>query len=153
MDSITSEYGIGIDVTFELNEFQQPRIRSEVETLKDIVLTILFMKKGQYPSLPTIGYDIENMLYSFYDDIDVNQMKADLTDQCEILGCYFDSGMLQIKKNIYQGKPSLLIHIEGKEEYPASYMKDNHPQSNRYLIGITFNELNEILCSINSDAT
>ena len=60
---------IGCDVTFELNEFNNPRIKSEIETLKDIILFILFSRPGQYPSLPQIGLNIRDYLYDFYDEI------------------------------------------------------------------------------------
>ena len=33
---------IGYDTTFELNEFNEPRIRSEIETLKDVLKPDLF---------------------------------------------------------------------------------------------------------------
>ena len=46
---------IGYDGTFELNEFNEPKLASEIEVVKNIILTVLFFKPGQYPSLPTIG--------------------------------------------------------------------------------------------------
>lgn len=136
---------MGYDLTFELNEFHKPRIRSELEMIKNIVLFILFSKPGQYPSLPTIGLNIEDRLYSFYDEIDEVELKNEIIKQCEILKFFFDSSTIGIRKYIYHDKPSLIIHIQGKEEYPDKYMNDQRRNANKYLIGITYNELNEMI--------
>lgn len=147
----STSYGIGYDTTFELNEFGQPRIRSEIELIKDIILFVLFSKPGQYPSLPHIGLDIQTMLYSFYDELDVEDLKEKLVLQCEALGVCFDSGAVAFRKTIYRKQPSLLIHIEGKETYPNGYMKDSIDNANRYLIGITFDELNKMVYNISTE--
>lgn len=140
---------IGYDTTFELNEFNEPRIRSEIEVIKDTLLFVLFSKPGQYPSLPLIGLDIGGYLYDFYDEIDVDDLKTKITDQCSMLGSYINGGSLLIKKLIYKGKPSLMIHIEGTETFPASYKSDNIGNSSAYMIGITYNELNKMVYSVN----
>lgn len=141
---------IGYDTTFELNEFNEPRIRSELETLKDVILFILFSKPGQYPSLPTIGMDLQDRLYEFYDEIDPEQLKAEITEQCSILGSYINGETVSIMKMIYNGYPSLLIHIEGNETFPSSYKCDKVGNSGRYMIGITYNELNQMIYNVNS---
>jgi hypothetical protein len=141
---------IGYDGTFELNEFKEPKLSSEIEVVKNALLTILFSKPGQYPSLPTIGLDIQNMLYSFYDEIDVDKLKQQILDQCSALGAYFSDGSIGIKKMIYQNKPSLLIYIQGDESYPSGYKRDSINSVNTYLVGITFDELNKMVYNINA---
>ena len=42
---------IGADLTFELDQYNEPRLKSEGEMIKDIILYVLFSKPGQYPSL------------------------------------------------------------------------------------------------------
>lgn len=142
---------IGYDTTFELNEFNEPRIRSEIETVKDVILFILFSKPGQYPSLPAIGLDIQSMLYSYYDEIDENDLKYKIENQCKAMGVYLGNGTVDIIKTKYKGQPSLLISINGTEIYPSGYMKDDIDISNRYLIGITFDDLNRMIYNINSE--
>lgn len=140
---------IGYDTTFELNEFNEPRIRSEIETLKDVLLFVLFTKPGQYPSLPMIGMDLSSNLYEFYDEINVEDIKSQIIDQCAILGSYINGGSIDIKKLMYKNKPSLMIHIEGTERFPASYKHDQIGNSNRYMIGITYDELDQMIYSVN----
>ena len=135
---------IGYDGTFELDAFAKPRIRNESELVKNTLLYILFSKPGQYPSLPFIGLDIENLLYSLYDDLDVTQLADDIIYQCAALGVYFKNGTINIKKTKYENKPSLMIHIE-------TYHSDDVTKSakaQRYQIGLTFNELNDMIYNV-----
>ena len=60
-----ADTNIGYDCTFELNEFNEPKLSSEIETIKNTLLFILFSKPGQYPSLPQIGIDINSYLYIY----------------------------------------------------------------------------------------
>ena len=47
------------------------------------ILTLLFMKPGQYPSIPELGIDIESYLHEYSDDRTIPQkIKTMLNDQC-----------------------------------------------------------------------
>lgn len=141
-------WSVGYDAAFELNEFNQPKLVSEVELVKNVVLFILFSKKGQYPSLPFIGMDITSKLYSTYDELKTEELKSDLIAQCSALGVYVQSGMIQFKKTKYKGKPSLLINISGKESYPEGYMRDTIAVGDTYHIGITYDSLNQLVYDV-----
>ena len=65
------------------------------------------------------------------------------------MGVFLNDGTVQIKKTKYRGNPSLMISIEGTESYPDGYMKDHINVADRYLIGITFDELNRMIYNIN----
>lgn len=147
----STDFGLGYDATFELNEFGQPRIRSEIELIKNVVLFVLFSKPGQYPSLPFIGMDIQKLLYSFYDELDIEDLKNQMMSQCEALGVCFSNGVVDFRKTKYRGQPSLLIHIEGPEKYPDGYMKDSISSIDSYLIGITYDELNKMVYNISTE--
>lgn len=142
------ENELGYDLTFELNEFNQPRIRSELELIKNALLYILFSKPGQYPSIPTLGLDIESLLYSYYDEIDEEELKTQIIEQCSILGCFFTNGVINIAKTVRNGNPILVILITGVESFPDGYMRDNVRENDKLLIGITFNELKEMIYDI-----
>ncbi len=145
---------LGYDGTFKLNEFSQPKVISEIELVKNVLLYVLFTKPGQYPSLPNIGMDIETLLYSFYDELDTNDLTKDICAQCNALGFYFNNGTIQIKKIKYQNIPSLIIYVEGTEIFPDSaiYLSDvnNQLNSNKYMIGITFDELNKMVYNVSN---
>lgn len=139
------------DVTFDLNEFGKPRICSNIETIKNALLFILTTKPGQYPSLPMIGLEIENLLYSFYDEIDEKEIENQIVQQCKHLGVFFQNSTIMIKKIKYHDQPSLLINIQGIEDFPLSYMTDKKGNEVRYMIGITFDELGKMLFNINKE--
>nr|DAX41735.1 MAG TPA: hypothetical protein [Caudoviricetes sp.] len=114
--------------------------------MTNVLMFVLFTKPGQYPSLPNIGLDIESLLYSFFDEIDESDLKTKIVSQCTALGWYFEKGNINIRKVMYHKKPSLMIHIEGNEELPDDVSSGNNLE--RYQIGITFNELNQLIYNI-----
>lgn len=146
----TSPLGIGYDTTFELSEFNEPRLKSEIEVIKDALLFVLFAKPGNYPSLPLIGLDIPNMLYSFYDEINCDELKNRIIEQCAMLGEFIADGTIVIRKTIYKSQPSLLININGQEQYPDGYLSDDIGTVSRYLIGITYDEFQNLIYNINT---
>lgn len=143
---------IGYDTTFELNEYSRPRLRSDLETIKNIVLFILFGKPGQYPSLPMIGMDIKSILYSFYDEINENVLRDRIISQCSALGMFFDRNIIALRKTMYRGQPSLLIHIESVTG--DRHVEDYHEYTgtgpaSKFLIGITFDEMKKMIYNVN----
>lgn len=140
------ETELGYDAGFELNEFNQPKLKSEVELIRDVLLFVLFSTPGQYPSLPNIGLNIKPTLYTFYDELDVEELKGQIMEQCEALGYYFKNGTIFINKTIYNNQPSLLISINGTASYPDNYLADKG--KNNYLVGITFDEAKEMIYNV-----
>lgn len=141
---------IGYDCTFELNEFNEPKISSELETIKNVLLFILFGKPGQYPSLPQIGIDINSYLYEYYDEIDTAELQQKIISQCKALGVYINNGSINIRKAIYKNQPSLLITISGVETFPPEYKCDRGVKNKNYLIGITYDEMKKMIYNINT---
>lgn len=139
-------YDIGLDCTFELDQFSRPRLRSEAELIKNTVLFILFTKPGEYPSLPFIGLDIGNLLYSFYDEINEVDLADEIIAQCNALGKYFQNGTIIIRKIRYRNQPSLMIHIETNSI--NSLIGEKNTESYQYQIGITFDELNDLIYNV-----
>lgn len=146
-----AESSIGFDSTFQLNEFGKPKITSEIETLKNALLFILYSKPGNFPSIPYLGLDCENMLYSFYDELDEKDIESRIIEQCSLLGIYFQNSTIQIKKLKYQGEPSLLINLQGVEKYPDGYMVNRNGKIVNYMIGVTLDELGKMIHNINKE--
>ena len=142
---------IGYDCTFELDDFNKPRLREEAELVKNVVLLILFMRPGQYPSIPYLGMNIRDKLYSFYDEIDETSLARELTEQCQALGTYIQQGDIIIKKMIYRDMPSLIIHVSttSTDGSVISYTNKAQNKASEFYIGISVNELNKLLYNIN----
>lgn len=134
----------GFDATFDLNKFSAPRLISTDELAKNIIFFILFSKPGTYPSLPMIGMDIEKYLYSFYDEINVDDIKSQLISQCSFLEQYFSSNDISISKSIKDNKPSLDIKINYSPMKEDTKLKSYH-------IGITYDELNQMIYTLDDE--
>lgn len=140
---------IGYDLTHEVNEFNEPKLLSDIEIIKNAVIFILMATPGQYPSLPTIGLGLEDFLYEFYDELDTGLLEEQIISQCKILGVYFNRGNISIKKLKYNGVPSMLIYISGNSSYPRSYKTDRLDKDNEFMIGVTYDQFKNIMISIN----
>ena len=56
-----------LNPTFSVNNYNKPKVLTELESYVNDVLMLLFGKPGFYPSIPTIGMDIKQYLYmNFY---------------------------------------------------------------------------------------
>lgn len=134
----------GLDTSFSLNKFSAPKLITADELAKNIIFFILFSKPGAYPSLPMIGMNIQQYLYNFYDEIDVDLIKNKLVEQCSFLEEYFSANNITITKSIKDNKPSLDIQIN------YSPMKDDTKLKN-YHIGITYDELNQMIYTLEDE--
>jgi hypothetical protein len=146
---------LGYDLTFELDKFSNPKLRDTTALVKNTLLFILFSKPGQYPSLPHIGLDVQTLLFSYYDEITESRLIEMVSSQCAALGLFFNEGSIQIKKTMYQGKPSLLIYIEaGSNDSQVLNQFGIDPQRDTdvYRIGITYDDLNQIIFNITEGA-
>ena len=57
---------IGYDTPLELNDLHKPKVLSSFEMCINIILTLLMMKPGQYPSIPELGIDISHFTGSVW---------------------------------------------------------------------------------------
>ena len=141
--------GIGYDLSFEMNEFQEQRICSDLETLKNVLLFIIFTKPGQYPSIPQIGLNIKDELYTNYDEFDVNNFRTQLIEQCALLDAYITDGTIAIKKVMYRNTPSLIIRLEGTANLPSAY-KVPKASKTQYYIGLTYDDMKNMIYNVNA---
>ena len=54
---------LGYDVLLDTDSMYKPKVISSFEMIVNSILTILFMKPGQYPSIPELGINIESYLF------------------------------------------------------------------------------------------
>lgn len=129
---------LGYDVLMDTDSTYKPKVISTFEMCVNSILTLLFMKPGQYPSIPELGIDIESYLHEYADDPNVPmEIKNKLTDQCnriEITGisieCYVE------KMN--DGVNALIVKINGTEKLGYG------SESNNIIIGISYDKLNRL---------
>lgn len=96
---------------FGVNNFNEPKIITGNNVLAMTILLILFGKPGCYPSLPSLGMNIQQYLYSMYDEINVDAIKATLVTQCSMLSNAINTDVIEVFKTINNGNPLLVIKI------------------------------------------
>lgn len=120
---------------FGVNNFNEPKIITGNNVLAMTILLILFGKPGCYPSLPSLGMNIQQYLYSMYDEINVDAIKAILVTQCSMLSNAINSDVIEVFKTINNGNPLLVIKI------PIVSSSD----SDTLVLGVTTNDNDSVV--------
>ena len=129
---------LGYDVLMDTDSMYKPKVISSFDLVINTILTLLFMKPGQYPSIPELGIDIESYLHEYSDDPTIPmEITNKLRDQCnriESIGvnveCRFDL--------TNEGYNALVVEVTGTDRLAYG------SESNRVIIGITYDKLNRL---------
>jgi len=71
------------EVMLSINSFNSPAEVSNKEAWIKLILHLLFLKKGSYPSNPNIGIDIRQYDYQFIDNI-LTTLPSDIMEQTRL---------------------------------------------------------------------
>lgn len=102
---------MAVDPVFGVDAYNRTKVLSESQTVVHNILTLLFGKPGFYPTLPQIGMNISQYLYSFQDSFDTNVLKATLASQCSDFIPQISDGSFDVIKSTYNGQPLLVFKI------------------------------------------
>lgn len=147
LDEVTRKYPrvfqtLGYDLMLDVDALNKPKVVSTFQLCINSILTLLFMKPGQYPSIPEIGLDIEQYLHDYSDRNGIlKEIRDKLYDQCNVLnivGITFDC---QFDKTSY-GKDALVITVTGTDRVAYG------SEGNRAIIGISYDQLNKLYAKI-----
>lgn len=129
---------LGYDALLDTDEFSKPKVVSTFQLCVNAILTLLFMKPGQYPSIPDLGIDIESYLHEYADDKTIPRKILDeLNDQCnrlQITGITYD---VYFDKT-YDGTNALVVNIKATDRLAYG------SESNNVIIGISYDKLNRL---------
>lgn len=95
--------------TFSINDFGNPRVLSTMESFVTDIMMILFGKPGFYPSIPSLGMNIQQYMYKFDDEISTEDLKVKLAKQCDDFSDEIDTGNLDIVTTKYKGNLMLIF--------------------------------------------
>ena len=126
---------MSLNPTFSVNNYNRPKVLTELESYVNDILMLLFGKPGFYPSIPTLGMDIKKYLYMFEDEINVEEIKSTLAEQCEEFLPELQSGDFDVIKSQYNGNTLLIFKL------PII----NDTNKNSAAIGITTNSKGELI--------
>lgn len=100
-----------VDPQFGIDSYNRAKVLSESQTIVNNILTLLFGKPGFYPSIPQLGMNIQQYLYSFEDDFDTNFIKSQLAAQCRDFIDVIEDGSFDVIKTTYNEQPLLIFVI------------------------------------------
>ena len=129
---------LNYDVLMDSDSMYKPKVISSFDLIINSILTLLFMKPGQYPSIPELGIDIESYLHEYADDPNIpSEIKNKLTDQCnriEVTGIQIDCYIDQTD----DGTNALVVKVTGTDKLGYG------SQSGNVIIGISYDKLNRL---------
>lgn len=126
---------MSLNPTFSVNNYNRPKVLTELESYVNDILMLLFGKPGFYPSIPTLGMDIKKYLYMFEDEINVEEIKSTLAEQCDEFLPELQSGEFDVINSQYNGNTLLIFKL------PII----NDLNKNSVAIGITTNKKGELI--------
>ena len=129
---------LGYDVLMDTDSTYKPKVISTFEMCVNTIITLLYMKPGQYPSIPELGIDIESYLHEYADDPNIpSEIKNKLTDQCnriEVTGIQIDCYIDQTD----DGTNAVVVKVTGTDKLGYG------SQSGNVIIGISYDKLNRL---------
>ena len=102
---------MAVDPVFGTNNYNKPKLLTESETVVYNILTLLLGKQGFYPSIPQLGMNIKQYLYSFEDSFDTSLLKSALAIQCTDFIPQITDGSFDIIKARFNEQPLLVFKI------------------------------------------
>ena len=98
------------EASLEINSFDKPAELSNVAAWSQLLLNLIFLKPGTYPSLPEMGVGIENYQYDFLDDT-ISDLSTKITEQHKTYLPDVPLSGIQISKLEQNGEPILIIQL------------------------------------------
>lgn len=144
LKEVTSRYprqfqSLGYDVAFDVDAMSKPKIVSSFDLAINIVLTLLMMKPGQFPSIPELGIDIESYLFEYSDNKALpSEIKNKLSDQCNQLDVSGLAIEVYLDKT-EEGHDALIVELTGTDRLAYGSEDSAH-----IIIGITYDKMNKL---------
>lgn len=98
------------EALLEINSFDKPKEVSDVAAWSQLMLNLIFLKPGTYPSMPLMGVGIENYQYEFVDEA-IEELTAAITSQQQTYLPDVPLSAVQISKVDQNGTPILIIQL------------------------------------------
>lgn len=69
------------ELFFEFDGYRQPKTVDEIETVANMIHTLLFLEPGTYPDSPNMGIAIQNYEFELLNDTTITKIRKKITDQ------------------------------------------------------------------------
>lgn len=99
------------DPTFEVDDYDLLKTLSPTETYVRNLLVLLFGRPGFMPSMPNLGMDISQYFYKFEDEINTEQIKSKLANQCDEYLPELQTGEIDIYQRVRNNRMVLVFKL------------------------------------------
>ena len=106
------------ELSLEINSFDKPKELNDVAAWSQLMLNLIFLRPGTYPSLPKMGVGIENYQYEFLDEA-IDELSVAIATQQQTYLPDIPLAGIQVSKIDNQGQPVLVIQMAFNTESGA----------------------------------
>ena len=131
------------EINFTTDKYNNPVYLSKRDSIAQIIINGLFLKKGNIISHPDRGVDIESYLYKPSDSIDELKILSELKNTCgeSLIGNELDSLTFQVVN--FKGKEVALILIKLKIDNTDDIMAISLQREKNNLVRYQYNFIND----------
>lgn len=130
---------LNYDVLMDVDSTYKPKVISTFEMCINIIITLLMMKPGQYPSIPELGIDIDQYLHEYADDTTLpSRIIEKIHDQCNRLNMVIGLDIECSIDRLSNGMNALVVTISGTDSMAYG------SESSRVIVGISYDKLNDL---------
>lgn len=98
------------ELSLEINSFDKPKELTRAQAWSQLILNIIFLKKGSYPSMPDLGIDIEQYEYEFLDTA-CERLMTDITQQQQTYLPDVPLVGVMVTQTDFKGQPIMLVQL------------------------------------------
>lgn len=109
------------ELDFELDGFGEQKYLTEAQSAAKQILMLLFLRPGDYPSMPDLGIDIPRQIrYKNLDSVTGGTLKENITSQIRKYCSNVDLKELTIYSTKYMGQYVVILDFELQAEKTIS---------------------------------
>lgn len=102
---------MAIDPAFGVNNFETAKYYDETQTIANNIMMLLQGRPGFFPSIPTLGMNIRQLLYKPIDEIDTTALKVELVKQCSEFITQVRDGTFDVQIALVHNRPLIVFII------------------------------------------
>lgn len=124
------------ELQLSINSFDNPTELTGIKAWSQLMLQLIFMEPGTYPSLPDMGVGIESYQYDFMDDI-LSQLSAKIIQQQRDYLSDIPLTAVTIEPRTVNGETIMLIQLSfdlGRQGEGTSVIAVNASPSSRHFL-------------------
>lgn len=99
------------ELSLEIDSFDRPKELTKAAAWSQLILNVIFMKKGTYPSIPDLGIDIRQYDYEFM-DVACDKLQADIAYQHQTYLPELPLVGVMVTSQQHKGQPIMLVQLQ-----------------------------------------